>query len=294
METTATDKKKWTILSLLNWSGGYLEEKGFESPRLNVELLLCDVLSCDRMDLYTNFDKPLAADELSRFKSKFKRRLTYEPIQYILGECEFMGLQFFVDKRVLIPRPETEILVEQVIQLSQSISLKNILDIGAGSGNIPVSLAKHIEGVQVDSIDASSEALEVAQSNIERHNVEDRVRLILCDILDSGNMLQGKQYDVIVSNPPYISETEFELLQPEVKDYEPKIATTDQGDGLTFYKAIVNAGKSSLRRGGSILVEVAYNQSGDVLKMFQSAGYNEVGTVRDYSGIERVVKARWD
>src|SRR6266478_6293506 len=174
MEIT-TDKKPWTVLSLLNSSAGYLLENGFDSPRLTSELLLSHVLHCSRVDLYLNFDKPVSPEERARFKQLFRRRVQHEPVQYILGTTEFMGLSFHVDKRVLIPRPETEVLVEQALALSRAEGLAHILDIGTGSGNIAVSLAHHLPGCNVDAVDSSTDALEVALLNASDHHVTPRV-----------------------------------------------------------------------------------------------------------------------
>jgi release factor glutamine methyltransferase len=293
MAIAATDNKSWTVLSLINWSTDYFSEKGIDSPRLTTELLLSKVLCCQRIDLYTNHDKPLTPVELSKYKSFFKRRLAHEPLQYIIGECEFMGLRFFVDKRVLIPRPETEILVEQVINLmkSKSGTSWNVLEIGTGSGNIAVSLAHFINACLIDAVDVSEDALDVARLNVQSNHVEDRVKLIQADIFDLKDFLPIQQYDIIVSNPPYISRSEFERLEPEIKDFEPHVASTDNADGLTFFKAIAKLGKEVLQPGGWIFVEMAYNQSDTVSKIYEVAGYINVQVIKDYNKIGRVLKA---
>ena len=290
-----SENSAWTVLSLLQWSSGFLSDKGFDSPRLTAELLLSRVLGCRRIELYTNFDKPLSPDELAGFKSRFKRRLDHEPLQYILGDCEFMGMEFSVDPRVLIPRPETEVLVEFVVKMTKEFSRPpgKILDIGTGSGNIAISLAKFVPGASIDAIDASAGALEVARFNLQRHGLEAQVRLMECDFLNADAVLPGRDYHFIVSNPPYISEREFALLPPEISVFEPRMATTDGGDGLTFYRTIAEKAKELLSREGSVIVETAYDQAASVRKIFEDAGYQNLETVVDYSGIERVVKAQW-
>lgn len=292
---TTSENTTWTVLSLLQWSSGFLSEKGFDSPRLTAELLLSRVLRCQRIELYTNFDKPLSPDELAGFKSRFKRRLEHEPLQYILGDCQFMGLEFSVDRRALIPRPETEVLVDYVVKMVKGCSRPpgKMLDIGTGSGNIAISLAKFLPETSIDAIDASAEALEVARFNLQRHGLEAQVRLMQCDFLNAHPALPQQSYHVVVSNPPYISEREFALLPPEIRVFEPRMATTDGGDGLTFYRTISEKGKELLSPGGSVIVEMAYNQSASVRKIFEEAGYHDLETVADYSGIERVVKAQW-
>ncbi|MDD8018416.1 MAG: peptide chain release factor N(5)-glutamine methyltransferase, partial [Bacteroidota bacterium] len=175
MTVDATAKKVWTILDLINWGTNYFTEKGFDEARLSVELLIAHVLKLQRIQLYTNFDKPLADEELTALKELIKRRLQHEPLQYITGETEFMGLKFSVDPRVLIPRPETELLVEQVIERTRNtfggVETVRILDVGSGSGCIAVSLAKLISNVHVTAIDISKDALEVAKANAERNGV---------------------------------------------------------------------------------------------------------------------------
>lgn len=286
-------EKIWTITELIGWSSAYLKEKGFEDARLNAELLLCHTLNYKRIDLYTKFDKPLTKTELALYKSYFKRRLDHEPLQYIIGEAKFMGLKFKVDKRVLIPRQETEILVEQVINKCRNFEGQiNILDIGVGSGNIAVSLAKFIENALVTAIDISTGALEVAKLNIENNNVSDRVELINHDIFDKLNL--NKKFDIVVSNLPYISKQEFKEVSADVSRYEPRLATTDGCDGLTYYRRIADVSRSILNNIGNVFVEIAYNQNEDVTRIFSEMGYVNLETVKDYSGNHRVVKAEWN
>ena len=293
MEASITEQKLWTSLSLINWSTDYLASKEIDSPRLTCELLLARVLRCSRIDLYTKFDRPLLKEELSQFKLLFKRRMSREPLQYILAETEFMGLKFNVDRRVLIPRPETEVLVEQVIALAKRTPLPYILDIGTGSGNIAISLAKCLSECEIDAIDVSSDALEVARNNLELHRCGGRVNLFQCDVLQEHIQLPRERYDLIVSNPPYISQKEFQSLQVEVRDFEPVIATTDGGNGLKYYHAIANIGKRYLVQGGWIVIEHAYDQSEAVKSIFHDMGYSDIEIAYDYNRTPRVVKARW-
>lgn len=280
----------WTVLSLLQWATEHLKQKGFDEARLTVELLLAHTLNLTRFTLYTNFDRPLGQDELTAFKSLFKRRLTREPLQYILGETEFMGLKLYVDRRALIPRPETEILVEQTVNAARAIGGKGlrILDIGTGSGNIPVALAHFLPEALITSVDVSAEALELAAGNINRHR-HTNVTLRQADILTET--FPGQSFNIIVSNPPYIAVAEFPALQPEVKDFEPRIATTDEADGLTYLRHIGTLAKESLVPGGVLLMEIAFNQAPMVEKFLRDSGYNTVMFVNDYAGIQRIAKA---
>ncbi len=291
MNGTAAAKKIWSILDLITWGTEYLNDKKIDDARLNIELMLAQVLRLQRIQLYTSFDKPLTEEELSVFKELLKRRLTGEPLHYILGETEFMGLKFSVDKRVLIPRPETELLVEKSIGLIKerfAEGLKiSILDIGTGSGCIAVSLAKSVPQSNIVAIDNSIEALEIAKLNGERNGVAERIRFELIDIFNGLKPLSIGKYQCIVSNPPYISTKEFSEVSNGVRDFEPLSALTDGGDGLKFYPAIANAGNELLSDDGIIGVEHAYDQSESVQKIFADHGFILISIVKDYQGIKR-------
>ena len=283
-------KRVWTILEMLQWGTSYLSDKGFDESRLTVELLLCHVLRLKRIQLYTSFDKPMTEVELSSFKGLFQRRLQHEPVQYITGSTEFMGLEFVVDRRVLIPRPETEVLVEQVIRYAKehfpSRPLR-ILDIGTGSGCIAVSLAALIENASVVAFDSSSDAVDVARINAEKNGVETKIALSVQDVFRISEADVSSKFNLMVSNPPYIAKTEFEELQPEIKEFEPSFAVTDDGDGLSFYRRIAQIGRSFLDEGGAIIVEHAYNQSESTQIIFTDAGWGNVQPFSDYSGKDR-------
>jgi len=287
------NQKIWTMLSILRRSEAHLAEKGIESPRLNAELLLCKVLECERIDLYLKFDMVLKVDEISEYKKVLKRRLASEPLQYIMGWTGFMGLRIEVDRRVFIPRVDTEVLAETAIRLckGKENTVKRILDIGTGSGNLALSLALKVDGSQVDAIDSSPEALEVARINVEKHGLTGRVNLLFADILkDCGNLPTGA-YDCIVSNPPYISLSQYRALPSEIRDFEPEAAATDNADGLTFYRAIASQGNKLLKSGGFLALEMAYNQAQAVKGIFREAGYSHIETVHDQEGIKRVMTA---
>lgn len=295
MQETGEIKKTWTALPLLTWASDYLQAKGFQNPRLTIELLLTHVLRCKRIDLYTDFDKPLSQSELAQFKAVLKRRLAHEPLQYIIGETDFFGLSFVVDRRVLIPRPETEVLVEHAIELSRNFASQpsiTLLDIGTGCGNIAVSIAKCIKNVTVSAIDVSRDALEVARINVERHAVGDRVRLLHQNIFASIDDLPGSPFDIIVSNPPYISKEEAKTLPPEILQFEPQLAVIEGGDGLSFFSRIADIGRQLLKKGGWVLVETAYNQGREVQSIYSKTGYSNMHMVQDYDGNNRVLAAQ--
>jgi release factor glutamine methyltransferase len=286
LTAVTAERKVWTILEMLQWGTSYLTEKGFGEPRLTTELLLAHVLQCKRIDLYTKFDKPLSDHELNTFKVVFKRRLAHEPLQYIVGETEFMGLKFFVDPRVLIPRPETEIVVETAMEICSTRFADQkqirILDIGTGSGCIAVSCAKMIPASTVRAIDVSADALEVSKQNAEENNVSDRIEFTQLDVLKIHPEDFGEKFHLVVSNPPYIPQHDFEKLELEIRDYEPKLSATDGSDGLSFYRFYSAALQSFLEPNGAIVVEYAYNQAEEVAAIFRTAGWKNIEMRKDY------------
>jgi len=287
--STAQLAQQWTVLSLLEWGSSYLSGKGFDEARLTVDLLLAHVLHVKRLDLYLQFDRPLTADELAGFKQLFRRRLGHEPLQYILGETEFMGLAITVNSSVLIPRPETELLAERALEACAAMTVPSlrILDVGTGSGNIAVVLGSRLPQAQIVAIDTSALALETARENIARHGLRN-VEIDQVDIFGEG--LGNRRFHLIVSNPPYVSRSEFEALQPEIRDFEPRIATTDDGDGLSFYRRIVGLSDSLLFPGGALMFEVGHGQSEAVSGLMRAAGLSRREWFQDDAGILRVVR----
>ena len=296
MTTVDEQKKIWTILDLVQWGTSYLTDKGFDESRLTIELLLASVLHYRRIDLYTKFEQPLTETELATFKKLLQRRLAHEPLQYILGETEFMGLVFAVDRRVLIPRPETEIVVETTLEILQksfsSLKEVRILEIGTGSGCIAVSCAKLFPTCFIHATDVSSDALEVASTNATVHEVENRIIFSVQDILNVRSDSFSHRFSLIVSNPPYVSENEFQKLSPEVRDFEPKKALTDGADGLTFYRSISAIAGEILEKNGIVLVEHAYDQSEAVRTIFLEKNWRILKTRTDHSGHLRCVVAQ--
>jgi release factor glutamine methyltransferase len=286
--------KSWQVLELLNWTTEYLSERGFENSKLNAERLLCHSLNLKRMDLYLNFDRPLSTEELKRFKELLKRRLQKEPLQYILGQTEFMSLPFKVDPSVLIPRPETEILVEVVLNKSKE-ALQNkptlsILDIGTGSGCIAVSLAKYLETVKITAIDVSESALKIAADNAKLNGVESKIQFLREDFLKFEFIKNlPTKFDVVVSNPPYVSREDFEKLPKEVKDFEPTVALEDSQDGLTFFREIAEKVHELLNSAGMVALEVGLGQAPKVQNLFLNSHFSRVEIFKDLTGIERVV-----
>lgn len=278
-----------TVLNAIQLSTSYLEEKGIESPRMNAELLLAHVLNCKRLDLYLSFDRPLLEEELVQLREFIARRGKFEPLQYILGEVEFYNLNFKVDKSVLIPRPETELLVDEAINLINEYNYTNILDVGTGSGNIPVSLAANLNGVTITSIDISKEAIDTAVKNAEKNNVRDKINFIISDIAD---YVPDQKFDVIVSNPPYVSSQEYQNLQKEITAYEPRESVTDNDDGFKFYRNILSNNDRLLRSNGFVIFEIGQGQESTLYKLFEEHSFEHVKTIKDLQNIDRIILGR--
>ncbi len=278
-----------TVLELLNLTTTFFEQKGIDSARLNAELLLAETLKCKRLDLYLAFDKPVKDEEVNHFREFIRRRGNREPLQYILGYVDFYGLNFFVNKDVLIPRQETEILVETIINHTDKETELNIMDIGTGSGIIAVCLANNLPNVKIIAVDKSPAALLIAKQNAEKNNVAERITFIEIDVLNTSLAVNTK-FDIIVSNPPYVSQKEFSSLQKEIVSHEPDFAVTDFSDGLTFYRKIIVSAKTLLNENGKIFFEVGAGQAEEVKSIFKENNFSSMQIWKDYGGIERVVK----
>jgi release factor glutamine methyltransferase len=288
--------RTWQIKDLLKVSTDYLKDKGIENPRLNAEVLLAHQLKVGRMSLYLNFDQPLTDNELSIYRSLIKRRIVHEPLQYITGIQEFWSLSFRVNRHVLIPRPETEIIVEQAISLAKTCKEKEeslkILDLGTGCGAISIALAKEIPRALIWATDISHDALCVARQNAVTHGVSDRVTFCQGDLWDPFPK-RDIRFDMIVSNPPYVSSKEYKDLPPEVRDYEPRRALDGGEDGMVYLEKIIRGGHSFLNPGGWIILEMAPSQTQTALDIIAQMGrYQQAARIEDYSRHYRVVTAR--
>jgi release factor glutamine methyltransferase len=279
-------KETWTVLKVLQWTADYLRDKGVDNGRLDAELMLAEVLDLDRVGLYLNYDRPLNAAELSACRQMVGRRSRREPLQYILGRAEFWSLPFSVDPSVLIPRPDTEILVEEA--LARVAPEGRILDVGTGSGAIAVSLAHELPGARVVAIDTSAAALRVAEENAERNGVVGRIEFYQVDLA----RLPSGPFDLIVANPPYIPKADIAGLMPEVRDFEPVSALAGGEDGLDCYRLLAGQANDCLLPGGWLLVEVGVGQAAAVRELFDHAGLAENYCRDDYGGIARVVGGR--
>jgi len=277
-----------TVLKSLNLSTDYLQKHGIESPRINAELLLASILNCKRLELYLAFDKPLSDDEQAKYRNFLKRRTKFEPLQYITGSVEFYGIVIKVSPSVLIPRAETEILVDTIIEQVKTLEEISILDIGCGSGNIAIALAANIPNCKVFGTDISKDALKISLENAEANGVKNKIEFHQQDIL-KDDFSELPKMDIIVSNPPYVSEKKFATLQNEIKYFEPNIAVTDFSDGYKFYKAICERAKQLLKPGGKIFFELSENQRIKVKEIMEANGIKNIKINRDYLNIERVI-----
>lgn len=280
----------WTTLSVLDWTTQRFTEAGISSARLEAQLLLAHVLSCTRVQLYTSFDKPLAEPELARYRDLIKRRLAGEPVAYLLGEQELWGLPFHVDENVLVPRPDTETVIEVARSLRADREAPcRVLDLCTGSGAIAVSLATELPAARVIATELSPAAAQIARRNAERNGVGDRVEIREGDLFAP---VAGESFDLIVSNPPYIASAVIPTLSAEVRR-EPRMALDGGADGLVFYDRIAREAPAHLAAGGALVLEHGYDQADAVAARLAAAGFAQITLVHDLGKNPRVTWATW-
>ncbi len=279
------------IKELLDTTVEYFKKYGLKEPRLDAEVLLAHVLKKERIQLYVDFDQPLNESELAEYRQLVYLRARHHPVAYLLGKKEFMSLEFIVNEDVLIPRPETEELVENIIEYCKNCNLAgpNIVDVGTGSGAIAVSLAHYIEGARVLAIDISPGALKVARENIARYELGDRVKVMEGDLLTPLIWLNKDNVDIVVSNPPYIDQEGMANLSPEVR-MEPELALSGGIDGLDYYRRLIPQALKVLKDDGLLALEIGYDQAAAVRELFD-ASWSKVEVKKDYSGHDRMVFA---
>jgi release factor glutamine methyltransferase len=273
-----------TVRQALDAATARIQAEGYLSPGRDAELLLMHVLGCSLASLLTHPERVLSSAESAQHESLVTRRVRAEPVQYILGEQEFFGLNFRVTRDVLIPRPETEHLVEAMLELVDRDAAAHIVDAGTGSGAIAVALAHALPRSQVTAVELSPPALAVARQNAERHGVSARIRFLRSDLLAG---LKGESFDAVVSNPPYIGESE--VLEPQVRDYEPRLALYAGPTGLEIYERLVPEARGVLKPGGWLLMEIGHGQRAALLHLLN--GWKDVHFVDDLQGIPRVAIA---
>ena len=282
--------KTWRVIDLIQWTTNYLKCHNIPSSRLDAELLLGYVLKKSRLQLYLNFDMPVFQETLSVFRELIKRRAGHTPLSYLTNQKEFMSLAFYVDSRVLIPRPETEILVETV--LKQQSGKRRLIDIGTGSGSIAVSLATNLPDWEIVATDLTADVLEVARKNAVIHGCTERITFLQGNLFAPVKTLENRSFDWIASNPPYISSKDFPTLPTDIRDHEPKTALIAGCDGLNIIRQIITGAPQFLNPDGRLILEIGNNQSEQVRNLIQSnPAYNDCQVIADYSGLERIIVA---
>ncbi|MCI0663640.1 MAG: peptide chain release factor N(5)-glutamine methyltransferase [Acidobacteria bacterium] len=278
-----------TISEVLKSASRYLRESAVPNDILDAQTLLAEALGRDRTYLIINYHQEVPPDVLEKYRMLIERRASGEPLQYITGHQEFFGLEFEVTTDVLIPRPETEIIIEETIRLARGARLDQqlIIDVGTGSGCIGITLARELEQSRVIATDISHAALMVAKRNARRHGLEDRIGFVVSDLLLA--LSQPLFADFIISNPPYVSENQMAGLQREVRDWEPRLALTDFGDGLSFYRSLFEQAPGRLKPGGYLICEMGYTQSEKILAMIDPEYWDEPLMLDDLQGIPRTL-----
>jgi release factor glutamine methyltransferase len=285
-------ERVWTVIEILNTARGYLEEKGIENPRGNAESLLCKALGLTRVDLYVQHDRPMEIGQVNEFRELLRRRAKHEPLQLILGSVEFCGVTIDTAPGLLIPRPETEELAEWVIAHLSPLEISQrlrVLDIGTGTGCLALAIANRVKSARVDAVDLDFEAVRCATHNAERNGVADRVRVVLADLFSTRfESVIEPPYDVVVSNPPYVTEQEYQTLAPEVRDHEARHALVGPENGLAFYRRISSLLPTLLKPGGTLAVEIGATQGDAVINLFAEI-LRPVTLHRDMAGKPRIV-----
>lgn len=295
------------LLDVLQKTTAFLKERGIESARLDAELLVGHVLGLDRVKVYLNFDRPFSEDELERLRPLLRRRAAREPMAWILGEKEFYGHAFVVKPGTLVPRPDTETLIEAFLEWEPAKAPEGaapgaeagaeaagepdpvyVVDVGSGSGCIGLTLALENPAVRLFAVDLSEDALACTKANVDKHGLGGRVAVLRGDGL--APVPASRPVDWIVANPPYIPSADIEGLAPEVRDWEPRLALDGGPDGLEPYRRLIPAAAARARRG--VMVEVGAGQAGAVADLMRAAGLVDVGTKSDLGGVERVVRGR--
>ncbi len=286
--------QNWTIQKLLNWITGYFTDKGLDSPRLSAELLLCYVLRTERIKLYTQFDKPVDKQHLDQLHELVKRAGHNEPVAYLLGKTEFYSLDLKLTADCMIPRPETELLVERAIEfLRTRTSRQFVCDLCTGCACIAVAIARNCPNTRIIATDISDAALKIAAQNVEKYQLAERIKLLCGDLFDPVvPQLDTEKFDLIVCNPPYVSTAEFETLDKTVKDHEPRLALYAGADGLDIYRRIAEKVYDFLKPDAALILEIGYSQGQAVRELLEKMGcFNEIKIEKDFHNNDRIVTA---
>jgi release factor glutamine methyltransferase len=275
-----------TVGEVLRRATEYLAGKGVDSPRLDAEHLLGKALGFSRVELYMHHDRALTDDERDEYRDLVRRRGEREPLAYVLGEWDFRHLTLKSDRRALVPRPETEVVVERCLALLAGAAEPHVLDVGTGTGAIALSIAHEHPGARVIALDLSGDALALARENAEATGLADRVRFIEGDLHDG---FDADAYDLVVSNPPYVKEQELEIVAPEVREWEPRLATV----GVTHTRAVAEGAREALVENGHLVLEVADARADEAAALLEELGYEDVRLSEDLTGRDRIAEGRW-
>lgn len=285
-------QKNWTILEVLDWTRDHFEKRHLDTPRLDAEVLLASALGIERVMLYARFDQPLGKAELERIRNLVRRRSQGEPIAYLLGEREFWSMTFEVTPDVLVPRPDTETLVEVGLRTLKNRREPLIADVGTGTGCVALAIAKEITEARVFALDASEAACSVARRNALRHGANERVTVIRCHLLEG--LAEGRApLDLICANLPYVPTRAISALMQEVRDFEPRIALDGGEDGLDLIRQLIKQARAHLKPGGTLALEVGHDQSEQVVALLTEAGYASPSRHKDHGNHYRVADATW-
>ena len=287
----------WTITKLLNWVRQYLTEKGIDSPRLSAELLLSHVLELKRIELYTHHDTPVTKQDLDKLHELVKRAGLNEPIAYLVGKTEFYSMEINVTPDCMIPRPETELLVQRAVEFLRTRNgIQSVCDLCTGSGCIAVAIAKNYPNARIIATDICDAALAAAATNVEKHQLQDKITLLSGDLFDPIiPQLDVGKFDLIVCNPPYVSSGEYEKLDKNVKDYEPRLALLAGDDGMDIYRRITEIVDRFLKSDAALILEIGYAQGPAIQEMLEQTGiFTEIKIEKDLHNNDRIVTALKD
>lgn len=283
-----TTPDPWTVRRILDWTTAHLTKHGSDSPRLDTEVLLAYARKCERIRLYTNYEDVVTEEERTLMRELVQRRARSEPVAYLVGNREFFGLDFFVDHNVLVPRPDTETLVMELVDRAHKTSAPTILDLCTGSGCVAIAAASHCAQARFLATDISEEALKIAEKNAAVNGVADKIQFLQSDCFDQ--ISDDSLFDIIVSNPPYISDSEIELLEAEVRQHEPRLALAGGVDGLDFYRRIIQEAHQYLKAEGKLMLEFSPEQESSLKTLFEESGkFTGVKVKNDLAGRARVI-----
>lgn len=285
-------EEPWTVRRVLEWTTSHLKKHGSDTPRLDAEILLAHARGCQRIQLYTQFDEPLSDAVRGQMRELVQRRSKAEPVAYLVGQREFFSLGFKVTRDVLIPRPDTETLVMEILDAIKGLSSPRVLDLCTGSGCVAIAVAKNSKSAHLTAIDISAPAIAIARENVDRHQLADRVDLIESDLF--GAIPKDAKFEVIAGNPPYIPAAEIEQLDAEVARHEPRLALDGGADGLSVLKRIINDAPQFAAPKGLLLLEFTPEQASVLESLLTShGGYTDISIRKDLGHRPRVLKARF-